>query len=64
MTLSLQNYPLALSLFALYEQVRGFGHFKGQAYERMQRDKASLLIEFNAHAEPVRWFNPVTDEAA
>jgi indolepyruvate ferredoxin oxidoreductase len=63
-TLSLQNYPLALSLFALYEQVRGFGYVKGQAYERMQRDKASFLVEFNAPAEPVRWFNPVTDEAA
>ncbi|MGK0221742.1 MAG: hypothetical protein ACI9ON_000979, partial [Limisphaerales bacterium] len=29
-----------------------------------QRDKASFLVEFNAPAEPVRWFNPVTDEAA
>ena len=63
-TLSVQNYALAIALFALYEKVRGFGHVKGQAYERMQRDKMSLLNEFNAPAEPVRWFNPVTDEAA
>lgn len=41
-TLSVQSYALARALFALYEKVRGLGHVKSQAYERMQRNKMGL----------------------
>ena len=59
-----QNLSLAVQVTRLWDKVRGFGHVRMQAYERMLAEEAHLMAEFRAPAQTVNVFDPAASEEA
>jgi indolepyruvate ferredoxin oxidoreductase len=50
---SVDNHAVAVSLASLPEKVRGFGHIKAGNVEAMQRERETLLREFDRPVRPL-----------
>ena len=51
--LSADNHPLAVSLAAIPEKIRGFGHVKARHLAAAKAEEASLLEQFRASPRPL-----------
>jgi indolepyruvate ferredoxin oxidoreductase len=51
--LSAENHPLAVSLAAIPEKIRGFGHVKARHLTAAKAEEASLLEQFRASPRPL-----------